>query len=268
MRGVFMLSKALTGLVAMSLIATPAAFGSSHQVISHLHDLRVFGNEILLGTHEGLYKYINKDNFVKIGKESPDVMGLSILGNQIFASGHPAKGSDLPNPVGLLVSSDKGQTWKKVSLQGKVDFHFLEVGNKQIYGVNAGTGDLLYSANLGKNWKNLGANQFTDIAIDPQVTGTALALRAGKLFTSSNSFNSVKELKLPMVFTSLDWNSKKLLATSGKNLLISRDSGESWKKINSFTSEITSISQSTTLIVAIVGNEVLKSVDGGKKFTK
>ena len=263
-----MFRKILTGVVALGLIAAPNAVADSHQAISHLHDLRVFGDEILLGTHEGLYKYISKDSIKKLGKESPDVMGLSVLGKRIYASGHPAPGSNLPNPVGLLMSPDKGKSWQQISLQGKVDFHFLEVANNQIYGVNAGTGEILYSANLGKSWKNFGRNTFSDIAIDPLVKGKVLALRASKLYTSSDSLKSSKVLKSTIMFNLLDWNSQRLLATSGKNLLISMDDGKSWNKINAFTADIESISQSASLIVAIVGNEVLKYVDGGKKFTK
>ena len=120
-----MFRKILTGVVALGLIGVPNAVADSHQAISHLHDLRVFGDEILLGTHEGLYRYISKDSIKKLGKESPDVMGLSVLGKRIYASGHPAPGSNLPNPVGLLMSPDKGKSWQQISLQGKVDFHFF-----------------------------------------------------------------------------------------------------------------------------------------------
>jgi hypothetical protein len=35
-----------------------------------------------------------------VGAERFDVMGLAVFGETIFASGHPGKGSKLPNPVG------------------------------------------------------------------------------------------------------------------------------------------------------------------------
>ena len=263
-----MFSKILVGAVALSLIALPNAAADSHQPISHLHDIRVFGNEILLGTHEGLYEYIDRDTFRKLGKESFDVMGLSVVGTRIYASGHPAPGSTLPNPVGLLLSIDKGKSWKKISLQGKVDFHFLEVANNQIYGADSGSGDLLYSANLGKSWKNLGKNSFSDIAISPRVKGTALALRDGKLYTSSDSLKSIKELKTAMTLTLLDWNKKSLLAAFGKDLLRSADSGKTWTKVKTFAAAIGSISQSDSLIVVIAGNSIFRSDNNGASFTQ
>ncbi len=262
-----MFRKILAISFALALVMTPNAFADSHQGISHIHNLRVFGNEILLGTHEGLYKYIDAKTHKKIGKDSPDLMGLSVVGKRIFAGGHPAAGSSLPNPVGLIMSTDKGQSWKTISLQGKVDFHFLEVTNSEIYGADSGSGELLYSADLGKNWKSLGKNTFSDIAINPQVKGSALAIREGKLYSSTNSLKSIKESKLNVMLTSLEWNNKRLLAASGKRLLSSIDSGKSWTTLNTFSAPIGAISQSDTLIVAIVGNAILKSSDNGKKFT-
>jgi len=258
--------KVLAGGLVLSLFALPNAVADSHQAFSHLHDVRVFGNEILLGTHEGLYKYIDRDSFKKIGEESHDVMGLSVFGKRIFASGHPAPGSSLPNPVGLLMSSDKGVTWKKISLQGKTDFHFLEVASNQIYGVDAGSGELMYSANLGKSWKNLGRNTFSDIAINPRVKGSALALRDGKLYTSNDLLKTIKEVKTGMTLTSIDWSKKSLLAAFGNSLMRSVDGGKTWSKVKTFAAAIGSISQSETLIVAIAGNTIQQSRDNGKTF--
>ena len=38
-------------------------------------------------------------------------MGFTIAGpNRFYASGHPGEGTDLPNPVGLIASTDHGRT--------------------------------------------------------------------------------------------------------------------------------------------------------------
>lgn len=58
--------------------------------------------KILIGTHEGLFVYKGPTNMKQIGKERFDIMGLAISGRTIYASGHPGKGSKLPEPVGLL----------------------------------------------------------------------------------------------------------------------------------------------------------------------
>lgn len=253
-------------LVASGLVLGPPAQANSHSMFSHLHDVRVFGNQILLGTHEGLFEYVNKDTFVQIGKDRPDVMGLSIAGKKIYASGHPAAGSKAVNPVGLIVSNDMGKSWQDISLRGKADFHFLEVANGQVYGANASSGELLYSANLGKSWKSLGTNLYSDIAIDPKVKGSALALKEGQLYFSDNSLKSVKELLKAPKLTVLDWNKNGVLGASGKDLLRSLDKGKTWITVKTFASAIMSISQSESLIAVISGNAVQISKDNGKTF--
>jgi len=255
-----------SGFVASVLTVTPPAVADSHSMFSHLHDVRVFGNQILLGTHEGLFEYKNKDTFTQIGKNRSDIMGLSIAGKKIYASGHPAAGSKAINPVGLMVSNDMGKSWQDISLRGKADFHFLEVANGQVYGANASSGELLYSANLGKSWTSLGTNMYSDIAIDPKVKGAALAVKEGRLYFTENSLKSSKELAKTPKLTALDWNKKGVLGVSGKNLLRSADKGKTWITVKTFNSAITSISQSETLIAVVVGNAVQISRDNGKTF--
>jgi photosystem II stability/assembly factor-like uncharacterized protein len=111
-----------------------------------------------MGTHEGLFQFISQNNMSPIGKDPFDVMGLDAEGSTLFASGHPSPGSKLPNPLGLMRSTNGGKTWKSISLLGEVDFHSLEVSGNQIYGGNATEGSLMYSKNLGKSWKKLGAD--------------------------------------------------------------------------------------------------------------
>jgi len=54
-----------------------------------------------------------------------DYMGFSATAKNIYSSGHPAPGSGLVNPFGLLRSRDGGKTWDKLGLQGESDFHLM-----------------------------------------------------------------------------------------------------------------------------------------------
>src|SRR3546814_10803145 len=62
-----------------------------------------------------------------------DYMGFSATRDTFYSSGHPAPGSDLVNPFGLIKSTDGGQTWQKLGLEGESDFHILATS----YGTNA-----------------------------------------------------------------------------------------------------------------------------------
>jgi photosystem II stability/assembly factor-like uncharacterized protein len=203
-----------------------------------------------------------------MGTENFDIMGLAVFGNQLFASGHPGPGSKLPEPVGLLLSSDRGKSWKKMGLQGKVDFHLLESAGTDMYGVDSGSGNLLYSKNAGKSWVSRGKSAFEDIAINPTKIGAALALRDGKLISTQKSFTKNNEVSSPLKFSSLDWIKNSLLATSGKSLYRSGDLGRTWKKVSDFPEKALGVTQSEKIIAVVVSNSIYKSIDGGKTFKK
>ncbi len=53
-------------------------------------------------------------------------MGFSAVGPaHFYASGHPGPGVGLPQPLGLVESTDGGRSWRPVSRQGESDFHAL-----------------------------------------------------------------------------------------------------------------------------------------------
>ena len=255
--------------VAFALLLPNAAFASGETIgsLSHIHQVKVQGKKILLGTHEGLYQYQGADKVLRMSPEVFDVMGLSIDGKRIYASGHPGAGSKFPEPVGLVLSINSGKSWKMISLQGKVDFHLLESRGSELYGADSQSGDLLYSKDSGKRWVSRGKNIFSDIALSPTGKGSALALNQGKLFETKDSFKSTSEIKLNFPLTQIEWNSKRLVASSGANLFISSDFGRTWKKHYSFRNPIGILAHSSELLVAVVGSQVWNSSDEGRTFT-
>lgn len=243
-----------------------AAQGQSFDSVMHIHSVKAIGNRVLIGTHNGLFEFQAQNSMKPVGAERFDTMGLTVSGSTIFASGHPAKGSKLPEPLGLLRSDDSGKSWKKVSLQGTVDFHLLEAGKSELYGADAQTGVLMYSANSGKNWKNIGQNRFSDIAITNQKLGHAYAVEKGRLVMSTDSFATQSVIKTGFQVSSTESVGKIVYATSGKVIYKSSDQGKNWKKLNAFKLAVSDISVSDQIFVAIVGNEVLISKDKGKSF--
>ena len=259
----------LAVVLILALLTPTAAFASGESIgsLSHIHNVKVFGKKIYLGTHAGLYEYVDAKTVSKVSPEIFDVMGLTIDGKGIYASGHPGPGSKLPEPVGLLFSSNGGKTWKKVSLQGKVDFHLLEAYQQELYGADSQSGDLMYSKDFGKKWISLGKNEFSEIAINPMKKRSALAIRGGKLLLTQDNFKSTSELKVDIQPSQIEWNSQFLVASAGKNLYRSLNEGKTWKNLYSFKDTVGILAHSTELLVAVVGNEVYRSTDGGRSFT-
>lgn len=262
-----MITKLLWTLVVFLMLAPMAiSHAQSFDSVTHIHSVKAFGEKTLIGTHEGLFVFQTQNSMKAVGAERFDVMGLAVFGDIIFASGHPGKGSKLPNPVGLLRSDDDGKNWKKISLQGEVDFHFLQAGKWELYGEDAQTGKLMYSANLGRSWKSLGPNLCSDIAISNLNPGHAYGVEKGLLIKSKDSFSTRSLIKTDFTVSSVEFNGKILYASSGKLIYNSKDQGRTWQKLASFKSKVADFSTSDQLIVAIVGNEILVSKDGGKSF--
>lgn len=264
----------MTKIVIATLIAlgvwAPAANASGESIgtLSHIHVVRAFGDQIILGTHEGLYQYLSEKSVKRINPEKFDVMGLAVSNKGLFASGHPGPGSKLKEPVGLLFTPKQGGKWQELSLSGVVDFHTLETVGNEIYGADSGSGQLMYSANGGKSWSKRGVNSYTDIAPNPSKKASVVVVKNGKLFQSTDALKTIKEMKTPFVVDSIDWFKGSLIAASGKDLYQSKNAGKSWKKLVSMPSTISSVTQSNKLIAFVMGSSIYSSRDGGKSFAK
>jgi hypothetical protein len=236
--------------------------------VSHIHHVKVVANKVLVLTHEGLYELVGKNNMKLVGKEKIDVMGFASLGNILIASGHPALGSKMPNPIGVMKSLDGGLTWKSVSLSGKVDFHFLEGLGSDLYGADSQSGKLMYSADSGVTWKTLGANTFTDIAVSPKKSGVAIAIKDSELLLTQNAFKSTAKIKGTLTMTQIEWRKSGLYGLSGSSLYKSTNSGKTWTKQSTFKGAPGLLSASDELMLVTVGSDIYTSKNEGKSFRK
>lgn len=126
----------------------------------HIHGLSYSpdGTTLIAATHNGAHHYKDGNWSGPVG-ESHDLMGFTLSKQGIFTSGHPAPSSTLPNPLGLMKSTDGGKTWESLKFQGESDFHYMtasfETGTLYIWNekpnVQMKTG-LYVSQNEGKKW--------------------------------------------------------------------------------------------------------------------
>ena len=183
-------------LVGM-VVALTAAPASAKPILHHVHGLAFTpdGRALLVPAHIGLAVYRN-GRWSSAPGPAHDFMGFSVAKNAIYTSGHPAPGSPLRNPFGLMKSLDGGKTWKQLSLYGEADFHDIAAGYRTnvVYVISSGANSQMpeagfyYTRNEGETWKRseLGGiiSPITGIAAHPDDPRTVAASTFGGLYLS------------------------------------------------------------------------------------
>lgn len=183
--------------LAIALCINTASQASTIELV-HVHGLNFSsdGKQLIIPAHFGLAVYENKQWHKKAGPDD-DFMGFTIAGDSWYSSGHPEAGTSKVNPFGLIKSTDQGEEWTQLGMQGEADFHTMAVGynNKEIYLVNMMKNSqlpvrgLFHSSDDGKNWSHAdadGAPEPMALAAHPdQARIVAIASQQG-LYLSKN----------------------------------------------------------------------------------
>lgn len=168
--------------------------------LKHVHGLAFSqdGQQLSIPSHDGLALY-RDGRWSKAPGPEHDYMGFSAGRQAIYSSGHPASGSGLVNPLGLIKSSDGGSTWQPLGFQGESDFHLLASGfdSGAIYVYNTHpnskmtSAGLYYSLNDGATWQHALAQGMgpepSALAVHPVDSKTVAVATGSGLFLSSDA---------------------------------------------------------------------------------
>jgi hypothetical protein len=142
------LSKAVKGLKWASVVAFAAVVLSGIVLVGNLQGERIAepvslkevsidhahgmsyspdGNKLFFAVHDGLRVYENGQWILPAG-EKHDYMGFSMVDDGFYSSGHPIRGSNKKNPLGIIKSTDEGKSFETLALYGEIDFHGMSVG--------------------------------------------------------------------------------------------------------------------------------------------
>lgn len=180
-------------LIVAGFTATLGAPASAEPILHHVHGLAFTpdGGALVVPAHIGLAVY-RDGRWSSASGPAHDFMGFSVAKNAIYTSGHPAPGSPLRNPLGLIKSTDGGKTWQQLSLYGEADFHDIAVGYQTnvVYVISGWANSqmpqpgIYYTRDEGKTWKGseLGgiSSPINSIAVHPGDAATvALGTMSG-----------------------------------------------------------------------------------------
>ena len=133
-------------------------------VMGHIHGLGVDAEEqtLYIGAHFGFFRASAGEAPERVGRTRHDTMAFLRVGaGDFLASGHPDLRSDLPVHLGLVGSTDEGQTWQSLSLGGEADFHALDVAGRWVVGYDSHRQRILAS-NDRKTWTTIDERPMLD----------------------------------------------------------------------------------------------------------
>ena len=254
----------------------PRAAGADPGV-AHVHGLGVDPADGVLyaASHHGLFRIPEQGPATRVADRYQDTMGFTIAGPGTFlGSGHPdaRKDPDLPPRLGLIRSTDRAETWQSVSLLGKVDFHALQAAHGNVYGWDAGSGDVMVSADEGRTWDVRSRLAIRDLVVSPDDPDELLVTTEQGPARSRDGGRTWERVPDAPLLAVLTWAAPASLfgvAPSGR-VHRSSDGGDTWTALGEVGGQpeaATADPDGGELYVAVADRGVLVSRDGGRTFT-
>lgn len=255
----------------VSAEGAPETAGSAVGLPSaHVHGVAVnpADDRVYLATHDGLFRY-GESGPERVGPVI-DLMGFSVAGpDRFYASGHPGPGTDLPQPVGLIESTDGGGTWSELSRQGESDFHALTATDTGVVGFD-GT---LRRSDDGLSWSTLQAPAAPYALAAAPDGSTLLATTQEGPLRSTDAGATWQAVASAPLLQVVDWAAGQTVAgvTPEGTVAVSDDGGATWTTRGDVGAAPQAVGADTApdgslRVLVVTTEELLGSTDGGSTF--
>ena len=250
---------------------SPLPPSGEDSTVGHIHGLGVdpADGTLYVATHHGLF-HLDGSQPRRIADRWQDTMAFTVAGpGHFLASGHPDLREDLPPHLGLIESTDAGETWQPLALQGEADFHILELVGDDLYAYDATSGRLLVTQD-NKSFTEVVQLPLLSIAADPEDSARLLATtNQGQLMEIDPATGTVAKLPGPPLAL-LDTTPEGDLVgiDPAGTIQVSNDAGETWKRHGAIGGPPAAFSLTAGEWYAATQDQVFQSVDSGDTWTR
>lgn len=244
----------------------------------HVHGMAVNpgDGDLYVATHTGLYRVDGPQSATRIGDRYQDTMGFIVAGpDRYLASGHPDMRDDTlqqhgkPPLLGLVESTDNGQTWQPLSLLGDSDLHTIVAVGDEIVAYDSTGQRVLVSSDDGGAWETRSSIALADLAVDPADTHRMVALSAdGATLTSTDGGRAWSAPMPGPTLAVLRWSDRGLWGgASDGGLFRFDDSTGEWTRRHRFDGAVEAVFiDETAIYVAVDGSGIYRSPDDGSSW--
>jgi hypothetical protein len=243
--------------------------------VAHAHGLGVDPGDgtLYAATHYGLLRIGQDGELTRVANRYQDTMGFEVIGpGRFLASGHPDFREDNPPLLGLIESTDGGQTWTPLSLRGEADFHAIRLVHDRIYAYDS-TSETFMVSDQGRDWDRRSKLVMLDFAVSPQDPDLVVATTEAGLRRSSDGGRSWTAVSQAPQLAVLAWNdTDELLGVAVDGAVhASADGGSTWSGRGDVGGEpeamtLADVDGQSVLFVAVSEGQIVESADSGGSF--
>ncbi|MFE6561529.1 F510_1955 family glycosylhydrolase [Nocardioides sp. NPDC057767] len=274
---------ALTIVVATALLSTacgadprsdrPADDGRTENAtrVGHIHGLGVdpADDTLYVATHFGLFRVDETGEAERVADRWQDTMGFTVVGpGHFLGSGHPDMTEDLPPHLGLIESTDAGESWTPLALQGEADFHILEPAGEILYAYDSTSGRLLRTEDR-KQFEEILTGDLVSVAATENAEQLYATTGKGRLISIDASTGRTQELDGPAT-AYVDITAEGDLVGIGPDgvVRVGDDTGQSWQEAGSIGGPPAAFTITEQGWYAATAEEAYRSSDDGESWKR
>lgn len=239
--------------------------------VGHIHGLGVdpADDSLYVATHFGLFHVDESGRPSRVADRYQDTMAFTVVGpGHFLGSGHPDLREDLPAHLGLIESTDAGETWTPLALQGEADFHILEPAGDALYAYDATSGRLLRTEDR-KSFDEMFRGPLISVAAFDEGDPLIATDGHGQLLSIDAVSGETRELGGSTMMY-LDTTPDGTLAGIDPDgvVRVSTDTGRTWREVGSIDGQPAAFTISTQGWYAATETAAYRSTDDGDTWSR